>query len=52
MSFKITYINQEEINEYYSLDSVSNYNLVIKINCSNNQLTSLPTMNFPNLQIN
>jgi len=51
MSITITYVNQE-INKYDSFEQIPNHNLVIKINCSINQLTSLPTMNFPNLQIN
>ena len=50
MRIKITYTNQD-INEYDSFDKIPNFNLVIKINCSNNWLKSLPDyMNFPNLQ--
>ena len=49
MSITITYVNQD-INQYASFEQIPNFNLVVKIDCSNNQLTSLPTMNFPNLQ--
>ena len=49
MSITITYTNQD-INEYDSFDKIPNFDLVSKIDCSNNQLTSLPdNMNFPNL---
>jgi Leucine-rich repeat (LRR) protein len=51
MPFKITYNTQEDINEYNSFEEIINCNSVVKINCSNNQLTSLPdNMNFPNLK--
>jgi len=51
MPITITYTNQD-INEYNSFEEIINCNLVSKINCSNNRLTSLPdNMNFPNLQI-
>jgi Leucine-rich repeat (LRR) protein len=50
MPIIVTYINQDII-EFNSFDKITDFNLVTKINCSNNQLTSLPdNMNFPNLQ--
>ena len=45
-----TYINQD-FNEYDSFDKIPDFNLVFKIICDNNKLTSLPdNMNCPNLQ--
>ena len=50
MPITVTYINQDII-DFYSFDKITDFNLVSKINCSNNELTSLPdNMNFPNLQ--
>ena len=49
---KVTYTN-EDIIDYDSFDNISDFNLVSKINCASNNLTSLPAfgtnMNFPNL---
>ena len=49
MPIKVTYTNQD-INEYDSFEEIPNCNLVSKINCSSNKLTSLPAfdtnMNF------
>ena len=52
MPIIITYINQD-IDKYVSFKEITqihDFNLVFKIDCSNNELTSLPNMNFPNLQ--
>ena len=53
MPIIITYTNQD-IDEYDLFEEITqifNYNLVSKINCSGNNLTSLPdNMNFSNLQ--
>ena len=47
---KVTYTN-EDIIDYDSFDNISDFNLVSKINCASNKLTSLPdNMNFPNLR--
>ena len=54
MPITITFTNQD-INEYDSFEEIkqiSNFDLVFKIDCSKNELISLPdNMNFPNLQI-
>ena len=48
---KVTYTN-EDIIDYDSFDNISDFNLVSKINCASNKLTSLPdNMNFPNLHM-
>jgi Leucine-rich repeat (LRR) protein len=50
MTITIIYKNGT-IKKYNSLNTIINYNLVSKIDCSNNNITSLPdNMNFPNLQ--
>ena len=53
MPITITFTNQD-INEYDSFEEIkqiSNFDLVFKIDCSKNELISLPdNMNFPNLQ--
>ena len=50
MTITIIYKNGT-IKKYNSLNTIINYNLVSKIDCSNNNITLLPdNMNFPNLQ--
>ena len=50
MPITIIYTNGN-IKKYNSLNTIINYNLVSKIDCSNNNITLLPdNMNFPNLQ--
>lgn len=58
MPITITYTNQDNDEEYNSFEEISqivNLNIVSNIDCSENELTSLPAfginMNFPNLQI-
>ena len=49
MPITIIYTNGN-IKKYNSLNTIINYNLVSKIDCSNNNITLLPdNMNFPNL---
>ena len=50
MSIKVEYINKI-IKKVHQIESITDNDKVIHINCSSNQLTSLPNnMNFPNLQ--
>ena len=50
MPITITYIN-DDIDDIISFTEIINRNLVSKIDCTDNELISLPdNMNFPNLQ--
>ena len=52
MPITIIYTNQDidEYDLFEEITQITNFNLVSNIDCSNNELTSLPDMNFPNLQ--
>ena len=52
MPITITYTNQDidEYDLFEEITQITNFNLVFKIDFSKNELTTLPNMNFPNLQ--